>query len=334
MEQKNIINISNIFEKDIINVKNIDDIEKLEIKYLSRNGIINKQLKNIKVLSCEDKKQFGKQINILKTNIFSQLKVSKNKFKKDDIKKYTDITLPGIGLHLGIRHIINKTINDIEKFFLNLGFKTTSGYEIDTDYYNFQALNMPKTHPSRNMHETFYITDNLLLRTHTSNMQIHVMKKNKPPFKILSYGKVYRRDSDISHTPMFHQIEGFVINKNVSFSNLKFLLTEFLNFYFDENIEFRMRSSYFPFTEPSVEVDIKCVNCLGKTCPTCKYSGWVEILGCGIVHPNVLKNCNIDNKLYGGFAFGLGVERLAMIKYNINDLRLYFDNNIDFLSQF
>lgn len=193
---------------------------------------------------------------------------------------------------------------------------------------------MPETHPSRNMHDTFYITDKLLLRTHTSNMQIHIMEKQKPPFKILSCGKVYRRDSDISHTPMFHQVEGFVVDDNISIANLKFILSKFLNFFFKDKITLRMRASYFPFTEPSMEIDIQCVNCLGRKCSICKHSGWVEVLGCGIIHPKVLENCNIDSKVYKGLAFGMGIERLSMIKYNIDDLRLFFENNIDFLKQF
>jgi phenylalanyl-tRNA synthetase alpha chain len=275
----------------------------------------------------------GKKLNLIKQKISNIIK-NKTINNSDKIECFDiDVSLPGIGINIGNKHVITKTINDIEFYFSNLGFNIISGYEIDSIFYNFDALNMSKTHPSRDEKETFYINENYLLRTHTSNMQIHIMKKQKPPLKFISYGKVYRRDSDISHTPMFHQVEGFVINKNISLGNLKYLLIDFLKFFFKKNIDINIRSSYFPFTEPSLEIDIKCMNCLGKGCQTCKYSGWIEILGCGLIHPNVLRNCSINN-IYKGLAFGMGIERLSMIKYNINDLRLYFENDIDFLKQF
>lgn len=326
--------IKKTFEKDICRVDNKTNLDKIKLKYLGRGGLLNAQFKLIKNYSSVNKKQFGKLINALKSEILIRINDKFSKFNKDMSKENFDITLPGLEMSLGKRHIINETIDDIENFFSNLGFTLINGYEIDTVYYNFDALNMNCDHPSRDDHETFYINDELLLRTHTSNMQIHIMKNQSPPFRVISCGKVYRRDSDISHTPMFHQLEGFVIDKKISFCNLKYLLTMLLEFIFKKNIDIRIRPSYFPFTEPSAEVDIKCVNCSGKSCPTCKYSGWIEILGCGMVHPNVLNNCNINNKVYSGFAFGLGIERITMIKHNINDLRLFFENNIEFLNQF
>lgn len=246
-------------------------------------------------------------------------------------KKTFDTTYPGKGLKRGSLHLISKTIRDIEKFFFHFGFSIVNGIELDTVFYNFDALNIQKDHPSRSENDTFYIDDNFLLRTHTSNMQIHSMINSKPPLKILSCGKVYRRDYDATHTPMFHQVEGFVVDENISLANLKHLLTSFLNYFFDNNTKVRIRSSYFPFTDPSLEIDIECIKCFGGKCSLCKFSGWIEILGCGMIHKNVF--CNLNYKS-SGFAFGMGVERLAMIKYRIDDLRIFFDNNFDFLSQF
>lgn len=311
------------------NNKNTNEIKN---KYIGRNGIINKIFNEIKYMDFEKKKKFGSLLNKIKNKIINILNEKPITLVKTKLK--IDISLPGYGFKIGKEHIINKTINKIEKYFISNGFKSINGKEIDNIYFNFDALNMNENHPSRNINETFYINNETVLRTHTSNMQIHVMKKKKPPMKIISCGKVYRKDYDSSHTPMFHQIEGFIIDKNISIANLKYLLFNFLKFFFNKNIKINFRSSYFPFTEPSMEIDIECTNCSGNKCSLCKYTGWIEVLGCGMIHNNIFKNCSIDKNIYTGFAFGMGIERLTMIKYKINDIRLYFENNIDFLEQF
>jgi len=326
--------ILDVFLLELKDAASFNDLNRIKIKYLGRSGIINEKFKSIIILPHSEKIQAGKIINDIKQKISFYISEKILNFKENKISDVLDVTLPGVGVEYGSNHIITKTTEEIEFFFISLGFDVLNGFEIDTDYYNFEALNMSETHPSRNIHDTFYINNHQLLRTHTSNMQIHIMENKKPPFKVISCGKVYRRDSDISHTPMFHQVEGFVVDKDISVANLKFILSNFLDFFFKGKVNIRMRSSYFPFTEPSIEIDIQCVNCMGKKCSTCKYSGWIEVLGCGIIHPNVLSNCNINNNLYRGLAFGMGIERLSMIKYRIDDLRLYFENNIDFLKQF
>jgi len=321
------------FKSDLNKAIDIDSTNKVKVKYLGRNGLIKNEIQKIKNLNDKDKILFGKQINEIKNNFLYLLKKKNDDLEKKSDNSFFDITLPGSGISNGSIHIINKTIFNIDKYFSKNGFIIVNGYEIDSSAYNFNFLNMPESHPSRDVLETFYLDKNLLLRTHTSNMQVHFMKNNNPPFSVLSYGKVYRRDSDISHTPMFHQVEGFIVDKHISLSNLKYLLINFLSYFFDKNVETRIRASYFPFTEPSIEIDIKCINCLGNLCSLCKYTGWIEILGCGIIHSNVLKNCKINEKEYTGLAFGMGIERITMIKHNINDLRLFFENNIEFLNQ-
>ena len=260
-------------------------------------------------------------------------KKNKSLFNENKII-YFDTSLPATGYKNGCLHIISFTLNCIESYFNSLGYEIIDGNEIENEYNNFEALNIPKSHPARQMHDTFYLENGSLLRTHTSNMQIKIMKSNFPPFKVISLGKVYRKDSDSTHTPMFHQVEGFIVDKKISIANLKYIIVNFINFFFNKDIKYNFRSSYFPFTEPSIEVDIECFNCNRNGCNLCKYSGWIEVIGCGMIHINVLKNCNINSKVYTGIAFGIGVERLIMLKYKINDIRLYFENNIDFLSQF
>lgn len=332
-------NANNVYDSFLIDIEKVDSSEKLlaiKYKYLGKNGIFTKILRDIKNNSIEDRKCIGKEINDLKEKFNYNIALKDSIFKKNYIsyKDEIDITLPGIGIKIGKSHVISKNINLIECYFEKLGFCIIRGNELDNNYYNFDALNMPYTHPSRSINDTFYINDDILLRTHTSNMQIHIMQEYAPPFKFISSGKVYRKDSDFTHTPMFHQIEGFLVNKNVSISNLKFTLVNFLNFFFNKNLSFNIRSSYFPFTEPSMEIDILCVNCNSNGCVLCKGTGWIEVLGCGMIHPNVLKTCNINTKVYNGFAFGVGIERLAMIKYKIDDLRLFYENNFEFLQQF
>lgn len=323
------------FLTDIKETTNLNSLEKIKITYLGRKSILNDHIKILKELNEENKKQYGFKINEIKNKITIKIEEKEHEIKTKTIHvKNIDITLPGINETFGSQHVITKTIKEIEYFFLTCGFEIIESKEIEKVYYNFDALNITKDHPSRSENETFYIKDNLLLRTHTSNMQIHAMKKKTLPIKAISYGKVFRKDSDASHTPMFHQMEGFIIDKNISIGNLKFIISNFLNYFFEKNMKINMRSSYFPFTEPSMEVDIECIACYGKKCNLCKHTGWIEILGCGMIHPKVLTNCNINTSLYNGLAFGLGIERLSMIKYKIKDIRLFFENNIEFLNQF
>ncbi|HIH2762588.1 MAG TPA: phenylalanine--tRNA ligase subunit alpha [Candidatus Azoamicus sp. MARI] len=325
----------NNFLIEIKTVKNLIELDKIRILYLGRKGKLNENFKDIAILTVNEKKIYGSKANEIKTNITNIIKEKeKELINNKNINTNIDITLPGFNETFGSEHVISKTIKEIEYFFTTCGFEVLNSKEIEKTYYNFDALNINKEHPSRSEKETFYLKKNILLRTHTSNMQIHAMEKKKIPIKAISYGKVFRKDSDASHTPMFHQMEGFIIDKNLSIGNLKFIITKFLNFFFEKNMKINMRPSYFPFTEPSMEVDIECISCLGKKCNLCKHTGWIEILGCGMIHPTVLKNCNINNNLYTGLAFGLGVERLSMIKYKITDIRSFYENNLSFLNQF
>ncbi|HIH2763219.1 MAG TPA: phenylalanine--tRNA ligase subunit alpha [Candidatus Azoamicus sp.] len=327
--------ILNDFLFEIKIVQNLSELDTIKIKYLGRKSVLNDEIKNIKNLSEKERKIYGFKINDIKNTLNENItNKEKSLTIEKKIHKHVDITLPGLNEPVASEHIITKTIKEIEYFFLAYGFEVLNSKEIEKEYYNFDALNINKEHPSRSINETFYLKKNILLRTHTSNMQIHAMEKKKIPIKAISYGKVFRRDSDASHTPMFHQMEGFIIDKNISINNLKFIISRFLNFFFEKNMKINMRSSYFPFTEPSMEVDIECISCFGKKCNLCKHTGWIEVLGCGMIHPKVLENCNINTQLYTGLAFGLGVERLSMIKYKISDIRCFFENNLEFLNQF
>ena len=245
-----------------------------------------------------------------------------------------DITLPGRGQDGGGLHPITRTLKRIEALFAALGFEVAEGPEIEDDYHNFEALNTPESHPARAMHDTFYFPNGLLLRSHTSTVQIHYMDTHQPPLRVIASGRVYRRDSDVTHSPMFHQVEGLMVAEDVTFADLKGVLHDFLQNFFEKDLQVRLRPSYFPFTEPSAEVDMSCVICAAKGCRVCKNTGWIEILGCGMVHPNVLTQVQIDAERYTGFAFGIGIERLTMLRYGVNDLRLFFDNDLRFLQQF
>ncbi len=245
-----------------------------------------------------------------------------------------DITLPGRGSRSGGKHPVSRTMERIEDLFAQLGFEVATGPEIEDDYHNFEALNIPAHHPARAMHDTFYFDPHTLLRTHTSPVQIRVMEKEGPPLRVIAPGRVYRCDSDVTHTPMFHQVEGLLVDKDVSFADLKGLLDDFLKHFFEKDLKVRFRPSYFPFTEPSAEVDMECVICGGEGCRVCSHTGWLEVLGCGMVHPKVFEHAGIDNEKFTGYAFGMGVERLAMLRYGVNDLRLFFENDLRFLQQF
>ena len=296
------------------------DILKVKADFLGKNGLVTKQFEKLK--DAVDKKLIGQQLNKLKNEVESLINIRKSNLIAASDTKKIDVSLPGRDVSEGSRHPISITINTITEIFRGYGFHKVSGKEIESEFYNFEALNIPKNHPARDMHDTFYIDADKLLRTHTSSVQIHSMKKYRAPLKIMTPGKVYRCDSDPTHSPMFHQLEGLYIDQNVSFCELKGVLEKFVDDYFDEKLETRFRPSYFPFTEPSAELDIKF---RGK---------WLEVLGCGMVHENVLKNVNIDTKKYSGFAFGLGIERLAMLKFDIKDLRSFYENDLNFLRQF
>ena len=317
-----------------------DQFSNVRTKYLGRKGLLTGLLRNISQVSDAEKPLFGKLCNELKNllnaKIDEALQQQATRNKEDDIllKAKIDVTLPGNAIKCGRIHPVIQIRREICSIFSSFGFSVVEGPEIELDYYNFEALNIPKDHPARDMQDTFYISDNVVLRTHTSPVQVRVMEKVRPPLRILSPGKVYRRDSDVSHTPMFHQIEGLLVDKGVSFGDLKGILTAFLKKIFGKGTTLRFRPSFFPFTEPSAEVDIRCVMCGGKGCRVCGQSGWLEILGSGMVDPAVFQNVNYDSEEYSGFAFGLGLERITMLKYGISDIRLFFENDIRFLKQF
>ncbi len=311
----------------------------VKAKYVGKSGEVTALLRGMKDVPADQRATFGKMVNDLKVEIgelFNEKEVllkEKELQEKFDAEK-VDITIPASPVASGSIHPLNIVKNKIFDAFCGMGFEVFEGPEIDTDYYCFQALNIPKDHPARDMQDTFYITDNILLRPHTSPGQVRTMEKKQPPIKILSPGRVYRADDDASHSPMFHQIEGLVVDKGVSLCDLKGLLDEFVKIMFDEDTKTRFRPSYFPFTEPSVEVDVTCCKCHGKGCNLCKGTGWIEILGAGIVNKNVLEMSGIDSNVYSGLAFGLGIERITMIKYGISDIRTLFENNVKFLKQF
>ncbi len=316
-----------------------EEIYAFKSHFIGRKGVLTDVIKQLKNAPKNKRPQLGKIINELKTDlecaIENAIKNSKELKKKAAIASQSiDTTLPGTVFEKGTRHPLTIITDRIIEIFSCLGFDVVEGPEVELDFFNFEALNIPKDHPARDMHDTFYISDRFLLRTHTSPVQIRTMQKTEPPLRIICPGKVYRCDSDISHTPMFHQIEGLMVGSNISMGDLKGILTILIHELFSQDTEIRFRPSFFPFTEPSAEIDIQCVICSGKGCRVCSGSGWLEILGSGMVHPQVLKNVGYDPEQISGFAFGLGVERIAMLKFGINDIRLFFENNLRFLSQF
>lgn len=320
----------------IVSLKTINDVR---AKFIGKNGEITALLRSMKDIPADMRAAFGKRVNDLKEEVSAYFAKKESELKSAETEKKfraeaVDITLPGKFQHAGGLHPLNIVKNKIIDAFTGMGFEIFEGPEIDTDYYCFQALNIPKDHPARDMQDTFYFSDNILLRPHTSPGQVRTMESKKPPIKILSPGRVYRADDDASHSPMFHQIEGLVVDKGVSLCDLKGLLDEFVKVIFDKDTKTRFRPSYFPFTEPSVEVDVTCCKCGGKGCNLCKGTGWIEILGAGIVNKKVLEMSGIDSDVYSGLAFGLGIERITMIKYGISDIRTLFENNVSFLQQF
>ncbi len=312
-------------------------LEKIKVRFLGRKGLLTNILKGLGSLPKEERPKVGKLANQVKVKIEhvlgERLKVIESQAGPRLIKGF-DPTLPGRALPLGHLHPITQVLDEVCSVFERLGFSAAQGPEIELDFYNFEALNIPPAHPARDMQDTFYVDEKVLLRTHTSPIQVRTMEVMKPPIRIIAPGKVYRCDSDITHTPMFHQVEGLMVDKDVSFAHLKGILTHFAQEIFHRDTSVRFRPSFFPFTEPSAEIDIQCVICRGDGCRVCSQTGWLEVLGAGLVHPQVLRNVNIDPEEYSGFAFGLGIERIAMLKYGINDIRLFFDNDLRFLNQF
>jgi phenylalanyl-tRNA synthetase alpha chain len=336
---EDILALKNSFLKESKSASSLSELQHLRVKYLGKKGLVTSKLKNLSTISPELRPAYGKAVNEVKVYIEEEIERIESLLKKEDHKKRIlseaiDITLPGKFTPFGREHPINKILSEITAIFVSMGFEVEEGPEVELDYYNFEALNMPKDHPARDMQDTFYISDDIVLRTHTSPVQIRVMEKRKPPLKIIAPGKVYRCDADISHTPMFHQVEGFMVDNDIAFSDLKGVLELFIHSIFPVDAPIRFRPSFFPFTEPSAEVDIGCIFCSGKGCRVCKNAGWVEILGAGMIHPRVFEMVGYDADTYSGFAFGMGVERIAMLKYSIDDIRLFFENDMRFLRQF
>ena len=315
-------------KEDISNCSSLKELDSVRVFYLGKKGKVSLELKSLSKLDPKERPQFGKQINEIKKTLQEKISLKKTELNTQKIKASIeqasiDITLPGKTSSIGNIHPLSITLNQIEKIFINAGFLVDDGPEIEDEYHNFTALNIPGNHPARAMHDTFYFNNEYLLRTHTSPIQIRSMERDGVPIRVIAPGKVYRRDSDITHTPMFHQVEGLVIDKDINFTHLKGILHDFINSFFNDEMSLRFRPSYFPFTEPSAEVDLLSND-----------GQWLEILGCGMVHPKVLDNLGIDNKKYSGYAFGMGVERLTMLKYGIKDIRLFYENDLSFLSQF
>ncbi|HEY2145046.1 MAG TPA: phenylalanine--tRNA ligase subunit alpha [Steroidobacteraceae bacterium] len=314
----------------------LDDVR---VRLLGKKGLLTEQLKGLGALSATERPAAGQRINEAKTSIQAALEMHRIRLEQAAMaaelaKGKIDVTLPGRGQEPGSLHPVTRTRLRVERIFAQAGFQVASGPEVEDDFHNFEALNIPKNHPARAMHDTFYFPDGRLLRTHTSPVQIRSMRAQRPPLALIAPGRVYRVDSDMTHSPMFHQVEGMAVGESISFANLKAMLHTFVERFFERPLGMRLRPSYFPFTEPSAECDIECVFCSGKGCRVCKQTGWLEILGCGMIHPNVLRATGIDPERWQGYAFGLGLDRLAMLRYGVDDLRLFFENDLQFLKQF
>ena len=317
----------------------LNALDEVRVRVLGKKGALTEQLKSLGALPATERPAAGQKINEAKVAIQAAIEARRVQLETAALdaelaKGAIDVTLPGRGQERGGMHPVTRTRLRIEKIFTQAGFQVATGPEVEDDFHNFEALNIPKNHPARAMHDTFYFPDGRLLRTHTSPVQIRAMRATKPPLAVIAPGRVYRNDSDMTHTPMFHQAEGIVVGENVSFANLKAMLHTFVEQFFEQPLGMRLRPSYFPFTEPSAEVDIECVFCHGDGCRVCKQTGWLEILGCGMIHPNVLKSAGIDSEQWQGYAFGMGIERLAMLRYGVDDLRLFYESDLQFLKQF
>ena len=323
----------------LIQAKDLDQLDQVRVSYLGKKGEFTLQMKELGKLDPDQRRSVGQGINKAKGEFQQKLNSAKAAMQQAVLdarlsSESVDVSLPGRGQTVAGLHPVTITLRRISKIFASVGFKVVEGPEIEDDYHNFEALNIPEHHPARAMHDTFYFDAHTVLRTHTSPVQIRAMEAQNPPLKVIAPGRVYRCDSDVTHTPMFHQVEGFLVDTDVSFADLKGLVYDFLRAFFEKDIQVRFRPSYFPFTEPSAEVDIECVMCAGKGCRVCSHTGWLEVMGCGMIHPQVFKSVEINSDDYSGFAFGMGVERLAMLRYGINDLRLFFENDLKFLEQF
>ncbi len=334
--------LEQLLETAIAAVAQVTDLQSLDavrVAYLGKSGAFTEQLKQLGKLPKEERPAAGQVINQAKQALQQKIQEKKEHLETAGLQQRLeqeriDVTLPGRGQGTGGLHPVSRTMRRIETLFRSAGFDVAEGPEIEDDFHNFEALNIPEHHPARAMHDTFYFDEHLLLRTHTSPVQIRTMENAEPPLRVIAPGRVYRCDSDLTHTPMFHQVEGFVVDKNVTFADLKGILHDFLVSFFEAELKVRFRPSYFPFTEPSAEADIECVICGGEGCRVCSHTGWLEVLGCGMIHPEVFRHVGIDNEEYTGYAFGMGVERLTMLRYGVNDLRLFFDNDLRFLKQF
>ncbi len=334
--EEELLRLKDDAEQELQNLSDLATLESFRIKFLGRKGAFSGVMKKLGQVSKEDRPRLGQLANSVKKEIEALFEENKNKFSSDvsSKKEVYDLSLPGRFHPSGTLHPVTQVMDEICAVFEGMGFGVAEGPDVELDYYNFEALNIPKHHPARDMHDTFYVADSILLRTHTSPMQARIMETQEPPLRYIAPGKVYRCDSDITHTPMFHQVEGFLVDRDVSFADLKGVLTNFIRRIFKDDLAVRFRPSFFPFTEPSAEVDIACVICKGKGCRVCKNTGWLEILGAGLIDPEVLKMVGYDPDEFSGMAFGLGVERIAMLKYGIDDIRLFYGNDLRFLSQF
>lgn len=331
--------IRRAFQADLAAAGDTAALEHVRVKYLGKKGLVSEQLKALSSLSADERKDFGKSVNDLKNFVTDEISGKREALKTLELEgalmaESIDITLPGKRPHTGRLHPVNQILTRITDIFTSMGFGVEEGPEVESDYNNFEALNIPKNHPARDMQDTFYVSDDVVLRTHTSPVQIRAMQRMSPPFRIIAPGKVYRCDADISHTPMFHQVEGLMVGEDITFGHLKGVLEAFIHAYFGPEIPVRFRPSFFPFTEPSAEVDMGCIFCSGKGCRICKGTGWIEILGSGIVNPKVFEMAGYDPDKHTGFAFGMGVERIAMLTYSIDDIRMLFENDLRFLRQF
>lgn len=324
---------------EIAESRSVEQLEAIRVRLLGKKGEITALLKSLGSMDPDARRAAGAKINEAKDRLIAAIEdrratLEQEKLAQQLASETIDVTLPGRGQPIGGLHPVTRVRRRIEQIFKSAGFQVADGPEIEDDWHNFEALNIPANHPARAMHDTFYFPDGRLLRTHTSPVQVRVMEHQKPPVRVIVPGRVYRCDSDMTHTPMFHQVEGLVVDEGISFANLKAILHGFMRALFEKDVKMRLRPSYFPFTEPSAEVDISCVSCGGSGCRVCKNTGWVEVAGCGVVHPNVLRAVNIDTERYTGYAFGMGIDRLTMLRYNVNDIRMYFENDLRFLRQF
>ncbi len=337
MLDKNITEIKESFYKDIKSVSSIKDVEELRIKYFSRNGLVSQLFEDLKDVVKEEKPILGKKLNLLRNEVSTYFEEVKERITSTCAGKENqiDLTLPGREFIVGSKHILTQTLDEIKSIFKGLGFSVANGPELESDYYNFESLNFPADHPARDMQDTFFVSKEFLLRTHTTPVQVRLMEKQAPPVRAIMPGRVYRNEAVSARSYcMFHQVDGIYVDTDVTFAELKGTLVSFAKQFYGSDLKYRFRPSFFPFTEPSAEMDITCYLCHGKGCKICKNSGWLEILGCGMVDPNVFKFVNYDSEKYTGYAFGMGIERIALLKYGITDIRIFFDNDLRFLKQF